>query len=272
MSNTIFILALLFAAGATGAPLKKPLFRRGLDRIVGGSDATPGELPYQVSFQDISYGFPFAFCGASVYAETWVITSASCVQGDLFDHPDYLQVQTGVTDLSALDGSEQTVILSSIIQHEEYDGFSMANDIALLQLSSELNFDTNTQPIAMPTQGQASAGECIVSGWGTITEGGSVSDILQKVSITYISDEDCRKSYGEDDIYDSMLCAGTPEGGTGPCQGDYGGPLVCSDGQGSKYLAGVASRSYGCGRPNYPAVYTEVSYFIDWIKINSNTA
>ena len=77
---------------------------------------------------------------------------------------------------------------------------------------------------------------CTVSGWGTTTEGGSLARVLQKVMIIWgyddrriwwwhddrmtfwffyqqvdvpvVSDEHCRDSYGQDDITDSMICAG----------------------------------------------------------------
>ncbi len=44
------------------------------------------------------------------------------------------------------------------------------------------------------------------------------------------------------------------------CQGDSGGPLVCD-----KKLVGIVSFGYGCGRPNYPGVYTRVETFLEWI-------
>merc|ERR1712168_1368946 len=76
---------LLFAvllAGALAAPSRKPTFRRGLNKIVPGSEVTPGELPYQLSFQDVSFGFAFHFCGASIYNENWAICAGHCVQGE----------------------------------------------------------------------------------------------------------------------------------------------------------------------------------------------
>jgi len=58
-----------------------------------------------------------------------------------------------------------------------------------------------------------------------------------------------------------MICAG--EGGKDSCQGDSGGPMMCER-DGMNYLCGIVSWGLGCARPNYPGVYTEVSYFHDW--------
>lgn len=80
------------------------------------------------------------------------------------------------------------------------------------------------------------------------------------MEVPVVSDTDCRVSYGVTDIADHMICAGLPEGGKDACQGDSGGPLFAN---GTQY--GIVSWGYGCARPDYPGVYTEVAYFVDWI-------
>lgn len=174
----------------------------------------------------------------------------------------------GELDRDVDEGTEQSVVLSQIIQHENYNGFTISNDIALLRLSSPLTFNTYVAPIALPAQGQAATGDCVVSGWGALTEGGSSPSILQKVTVPIVSDTECRAAYGESDVEDSMICAGVPEGGKDSCQGDSGGPMACSD-TGSTYLAGIVSWGYGCARPGYPGVYCEVAYFVDWVAANA---
>lgn len=59
---------------------------------------------------------------------------------------------------------------------------------------------------------------CTVTGWGALSEGGSLGDTLQKVDVPIVSDEDCRAAYGEADVADSMVCAGFDQGGKDSCQ------------------------------------------------------
>ena len=44
-------------------------------------------------------------------------------------------------------------------------------------------------------------------------------------------------------------------------QGDSGGPFMCG-----KQLSGVVSWGYGCAEAGYPGVYTQTSYFVDWVN------
>merc|ERR1712127_953153 len=92
---------------------------------------------------------------------------------------------------------------------------------------------------------------CTVTGWGTTSEGGNLANTLQKVEVPVVSDDHCRDSYGQNDIADSMICAGLERGGKDSCQGDSGGPFMCGN-----ELSGVVSWGYGCAEAGYPGVYT----------------
>ncbi|KAK8402397.1 hypothetical protein O3P69_000666 [Scylla paramamosain] len=251
----------LLVAGALGAPSRKPTFRRGLNRIVGGEDTHHGEIQYQLSLQDTSYSEPWHFCGGTLYNEHWGITACHCLQYDV-DNPGIVQAVAGEYTLEANDGSEQAARLDEIILHPYFDTSLLVNDVALIHFQQTMVYDDYVNPIALQQEKELVGVDCTVTGWGALSEGGSAATVLQKVHVPTMSDEQCRISYYI--IEDSMICAGYPEGGKDACQGDSGGPMVCNG-----YLTGIVSWSYGCARPNYPGVYTEVAYFVDWIVDNA---
>jgi len=230
-------------------------------RIVGGEEAEKNELPYQISLQ--YYGSHI--CGGSILNENWIVTAAHCA---VAGSASSFSIAAGEHDLMANDGTEQNADVSKVVVHENYDDFTISNDIALMQLKTPLDLTkVGVKAIALAKAGHEATGNVLVSGWGTLREGGSLPDVLYKVEVPVISDDECRAAYGEDEIYDSMICAGLEQGGKDSCQGDSGGPLVAHDD--GEYLAGIVSWGYGCARPGYPGVYTEVSHFVDWVAANS---
>ena len=100
----------------------------------------------------------------------------------------------------------------------------------MLDLAEDANFgNENIAAIDIPSADleYENGHLCTVSGWGTTSEGGSLAKVLMKVEVPVVSDAKCRDAYGQSDIADSMICAGTDEGGKDSCQGDSGGPLMC---------------------------------------------
>ena len=65
-----------------------------------------------------------------------------------------------------------------------------------------------------------------VSGWGRLEEAGVFPDQLTAATVPLVPRADCRAAYGQLAVADSMLCAGG--GAEDACEGDAGGPLVCT--------------------------------------------
>ncbi|XP_042146130.1 trypsin-1-like [Ixodes scapularis] len=160
--------------------------------------------------------------------------------------------------------------------HSGFGFWTFRNDIALLKLEKPLDIASSEGyigTICLPPKGHKVEGDVIVSGWGTTREGGMGSDILKAVSVPALGDGMCYYRYfsfwslfiGGNIHYDSMFCAGERRGGKDSCQGDSGGPAVQYV-SGRAILAGIVSWGEGCARAGKPGVYTEVSYFLDWIE------
>ena len=114
-----------------------------------------------------------------------------------------------------------------------------------------------------------------VTGWGSLEEDSTKHpNILQEVTLPVITNAECKSKYDVyvnngirygDLITSRTLCAGYPHGGKDSCQGDSGGPGIWRD-SGRTYLIGVVSWGIGCGRPEFPGVYTRVTAYMDWIQ------
>merc|ERR1712215_216220 len=250
-SSLIMRAAVLLAvvAVATGAPkfskkaLSTPLHNPSIGRIVGGTEASPGEFPHQIALLRGGVGGSL-MCGGSLVAPDMVVTAGHCCDGQSASR---LGVRVGNHHL-----------------HEDYDSWTIENDICLLELESQADFSSSViGSISLPSSMEEypAGTDCTVSGWGTTSEGGSLGKVLMKVTVPVVSDDDCRGAYGVSEIADSMICAGLEQGGKDSCQGDSGGPFMCGS-----HLSGVVSWGYGCAEPGYPGVYTQTSYFISWLN------
>lgn len=256
----MFRLALLLAIAAiTSGRTLNYYPKEFIHRIVGGEDTTIDQYPYIVSFQ-FKGSNPFHFCGASILNENWIITAAHCADGQ---SPSEVQIVAGRTD--KLDDDEEGGVVmevAEIIVHEDYNGGTIENDIALLKLSESLSWSDKIGPLPMAQEEGFEYASFDVVGWGTTTDG-STPDILQTVTVPFVDDTRCRRAYGERQIVDSMICAGS--GGLDSCQGDSGGPMVDISNERAQHT-GIVSWGRGCGLVGYPGVYTEVAYFTSWVE------
>ena len=81
-------------------------------------------------------------------------------------------------------------------------------------------------------------------------------------------------------MHDDEFCAGLPhtsrqaknkrnyyvtKPGKDSCDGDSGGPLICSISK-KAILLGVVSHGSGCGEEGKPGIYAKVDFFADWFK------
>jgi secreted trypsin-like serine protease len=233
--------------------------------IVGGTNTTIAANPWQVSLQTSS---GFHFCGGSVLNANWVLTAQHCVNdGGVISKP--ARVVAGTTTLSGTSSTVQTRTVAEVIVYPGYSGPETGKDVALLRLSTPLDLSgTAVKGIDLVTAADASAGvtgtgvTSRVTGWGTLSSGGSSPNTLQTVDVGILSNASAQTSYPQETITADQLAAASP--GKDSCQGDSGGPLTVLKGS-TRVLAGVVSWGYGCADSRYPGMYSRVSSFESWI-------
>ncbi|XP_047524458.1 chymotrypsin-2-like [Pieris napi] len=230
----------------------------GAGRVVGGTDAPDGALPYQVSLQ-VAYDDNFSTCGGAIIADRWILTAAHCVQGESAKE---LSVLAGTNNKKS--GGTRYKI-DKIIKHKKYTYSPLVNDIALLRTTKKIKFTEKVKAIELATEDPKPGDKCKLSGWGFTTQNQDNSpDKLQWLDVKIISNEDCKTSlirrYEKSfPITENHICTYN-KNGEGNCQGDSGGTLACKN-----KSAGIVSWNYPCAR-GQPDAYTRVTKYTTWVK------
>ncbi|XP_071599450.1 coagulation factor XI-like isoform X1 [Heliangelus exortis] len=235
----------------------------GTIRIIGGTDSSPGEWPWQVSLH-VKLSRRRHLCGGSIISSLWILTAAHCVIS--LENPNIWRVYAGILKQSEINEDTPFFKVEEIIVHPQYKYAQTGYDIALLKLDKPMNFTDLQLPICLPSKEDTNVlyNDCWITGWGYRKEKGRVEDILQKATVPLMSKEECQARYRKHRIGDKVICAGYDEGGRDACKGDSGGPLSCKHEE-VWYLVGITSWGEGCARPGQPGVYTKVAEYSDWI-------
>lgn len=73
--------------------------------------------------------------------------------------------------------------VSKKVVHPKYNFFTYEHDLALVKLEQPLEFAPHISPICLPATDDLLIGEnATVTGWGRLSEGGTLPSVLQEVS------------------------------------------------------------------------------------------
>nr|XP_026488556.1 chymotrypsin-C-like [Vanessa tameamea] len=257
--------------------------------ITNGFLSKPGDWPWHVAIFRMERATLKYICGGTLISNTYVLTAAHCVTiNSAAVLPESLGINLGKHNLIGGNANSQERGVYEVFVHEEFIPRILDNDIALLKMSSAVEFNSNIQPACIwfdKLKDKLPSYEVIgtVTGWG-FDQTETLSTVLREATIPMIPDLDCIRSkplFYATTLNGKKFCAGN-RNGTSPCNGDSGGGFVVyvpyEDSnfvkfhlKGAWYVRGIVSLSVAkldtalCD-PNEYVVFTDIGAYTDWIN------
>ncbi|XP_073950010.1 chymotrypsin-1-like [Choristoneura fumiferana] len=221
--------------------------------VVGGDYAKIDQYPHSVFLYVENNGEAW-ICGASIVNQLLLLTAAHCLEGCLTDWS--VKAYAGSAHVNEM---KAVRLVSKYIIHVHYDTRKSLNDIALAHIKKPFPFGRTIQRVILKRNFKG-VKNAKVAGWGLVNDQTEEDTELLKAVTQKLQSKSSCKEAGE--LLKGMMCA-TNNRKNRPSKGDSGSALVTSDGQ----QIGLVSFRH----PHAPelVIYTNVSYYYDWIQHSS---
>lgn len=246
------------------------------DRITRGNRTKVFEFPWMAIVQDGKQ-----FCEGTLINKRYVLTSVGCTLGN--DKESFIIILGEHTrhqdkDCNIVGGHSECAPpirrygIECFIRHQSYDPEKYLNDIALIRMDRDVQFEIHIQPICLSVTNALKKfhpERYIMTGWGRTSANGTSSKELLKGIVTSADQSKCQKwtnSVGGV-LDDRQLCVGQP-GEPSFCGGDHGGPLGYSAWYNGMRFIQFGIASYGAASCDCFSTYTNVASYMDWIIAN----
>ena len=150
-----------------------------VEAIIGGESVlNPHEFPWMVGVRTKS-----GKCGGSIITKNLVMTAAHCVfNSKTQDLKQEISILMGHSNISSALIKKESV--GSVLVHPQNDNKQYYNDVTLLRLTKDLEFDNSIQPIALSNNG--------ITGDLLLLGNQSCRYIFICFFINFIKDDKCR--------------------------------------------------------------------------------
>lgn len=185
-------------------------------RIVNGTSIDIEEVPWQGSLHVLIIGeeptvaFLQQICGTVLIGHKWALTAAHCT---VDQKANALLVRFGSAMLYRGGNLNE---ITRIIQHEQFNPFTMDFDFSLLELTNLMMFTQHIRPVSLPKvlDDFPPGTSAFVSGWGETRDLSQQQFNLRGATIPLYNHTKCIQAYrATNDVTSRMICAGFEQGG-----------------------------------------------------------
>ncbi|KAJ1917867.1 hypothetical protein H4219_002977 [Mycoemilia scoparia] len=252
-------------------------------RIIGGKAASNDE------FRSIVHLFvnDLPTCGGALISLGWAVTAAHCVTNTDKSTNTFKVAKKDKLNLAygGISGADNKKVgIKNIHVHPDFDGTSLVNDIAILELDMTLSQTRDTSPIKISSAMISSGQTLTVGGWGqTNIRNRTQSGALNFAEMVAAPVDQCKEQVTTFESHNGPnICTSfAASKGAGTCNGDSGGPLMIKNNNDYE-LVGLVSFDVNSKNPDSQicavdgiySFFTNVRVFVDFIsqvtKINSS--
>lgn len=225
--------------------------------LQGGTNAVVGQFP---SFVAIFLPTATTICGGTILNMNHVLTLTNCMLNANFQliPANQLSIMTG---WNTIDFNRPRTQCSAIYVHPRYSPFTFDNDIAVIRTATPFIFPEIVNPAVAPIQISDRIAfdtqPCQIVAWNRNTS------MLQFIATLPVLNRDtCNElplNFGR--LTERMMCAGSIAAGSGVCNHNVGGALICNG-----RIEGILNGGYGCGAANNPGIYIQTRHYDTWIQ------
>ncbi|XP_058836458.1 transmembrane protease serine 9-like [Topomyia yanbarensis] len=242
--------------------------------IVNGVRSYSGEWPWHVAIFEVTGRQKRYICGGTLISDQFVMTAAHCMLDDaLKPRSGTIVVQLGQNDLFESSVNMREVRVDKISPHKQFDPVSKTHDVALLELSSNVEFNDYIQPACLPKKQDGNGSNLLgtlgsIIGWGYEQPWSfMIANTLQSTRLPVVNQSLCVVGGDFGAEMDGVICVGSGNG-SNACTGDSGGGMFFEE-DGLWTVKGVVSALDTVNGFCNPEGYLKVAstgHFLKWIK------